>query len=108
MVEFVLCGTRAFLRFLFAGNYLTNDLSFALPTRQTRKLTQIPSVWDHEDVEKLLNAIDTSNPCGKRDYAMILLVTKLGLRSIDVKHLKFENFNWNKNYMEFSQSKTGK
>ena len=34
------------------------------------------------------------NPCGKRDYAIILLVTLLGLRSIDVKRLEFSDFDW--------------
>jgi len=37
-----------------------------------------------------------------------LLVSRLGLRCIDVKRLNFSNFNWNENYLEFSQSKTGR
>lgn len=108
MVEFTLCGTRAFLRFLFVKNYIPKDLSFALPMLQTRKQTRIPSVWDKGDVEKLLNSIDRASSCGKRDYAIILLVTKLGIRSIDVKKMMFEHLNWNENYIEFPQSKTGK
>jgi site-specific recombinase XerD len=106
MVEFVLCGTRSFLRFLHTENYLASDLSGVLPSMQARKQTRIPSVWNHEDLKKLIDAVDRGNPCGKRDYAIILLVTRLGLRSIDVKRLTFENFNWNENYLEFSQSKT--
>ena len=102
MVEFVLCGTRAFLRFLHGENYLSVDWSGALPNKQTR----IQSVWNPDDLQKLISAIDRGNPCGKRDYAIILLVAKLGLRSIDVKRLTFENFNWNENYLEFLQSKT--
>ncbi|WP_420848266.1 hypothetical protein [Photorhabdus australis] len=50
--------------------------------------------------------MDRGNPSGKRDYAIILLVTRLGLRCIDVKHLTFSNFNWTENYLELSQSKT--
>jgi len=75
MVEFVLCGTRAFLRFLHGEGHLGADLSGALPNMQTRRHTRIPSVWDHEDIRKLIGAIDRGNPCGKRDYAIILLVT---------------------------------
>lgn len=108
MVEFVLCGTRAFLRFLHSENILTADLSGSLPCMQARRQTRIPSVWNHSDLTKLLAAIDRGNPSGKRDYAIILLVARLGLRSIDVKRLTFENFNWNENYLEFSQSKTQK
>lgn len=106
MVEFVLCGTRAFLRFLHGEKVLPADLSQALPCMQARKQTRIPSVWKKEDLLKLLSAIDRGNPSGKRDYAIILLVTRLGLRCIDVKHLTFSNFNWNDNYLELSQSKT--
>ena len=108
MVEFVLCGTRAFLRFLHNEKILAVDLSDTIPCMQVRKQTRIPSVWNKEDLIKLLAAIDRGNPSGKRDYAIILLVTRLGLRCIDVKRLTFSNFNWNENYLEFSQSKTGR
>jgi site-specific recombinase XerD len=106
MVEFVLCGTRAFLRFLHSEKVLAADLSQSLPCMQARKQTRIPSVWEKDDLLKLLSAIDRGNPSGKRDYAIILLVARLGLRCIDVKHLTFSNFNWNDNYLELSQSKT--
>lgn len=108
MVEFVLCGVRCFLRFLRSENVITTDLWESLPNMQVRKQTRIPSVWKKEDLLKLLEAIDRGNPSGKRDYAIILLVTRLGLRCIDVKHLTFSNFNWNENYLEFTQSKTKK
>ena len=108
MVEFVLCGTRAFLRFLHGENVLTEDFSGALPSMQVRRQTRIPSVWNHDDLQKLLAAIDRGNPSGKRDYAILLLVARLGLRCIDVKRLTFSNFNWNENLLEFSQSKTTK
>jgi integrase len=108
MVEYVLCGTRAFLRFLYNESIVTADLSESLPNIQSRKQTRIPSVWDKDDLLKLLDAIDRGNPSGKRDYAIILLVARLGLRCIDVKRLTFSNFDWNANYFEFSQSKTGR
>jgi integrase len=55
---------------------------------------------------KLLDAIDRGNPSGKRDYAIIMLAARLGLRCIDIKRLKFSSFNWDEKYIEFSQSKT--
>lgn len=108
MVEFVLCGTRCFLRFLHDEKVLAADLSESLPCMQSRKQTRIPSVWKKDDLLRLLAAIDRGNPSGKRDYAIILLVARLGLRCIDVKRLTFAEFNWNENYLEFSQSKTKK
>jgi len=106
-VEFVLCGMRAFLRFLYEEKYLSDDLSGNLPGIKTSRQTRIPSVWPHDDLLKLLNVIDRGNPSGKRDYAIILLVVRLGLRSIDVKRLTFSNLKWAENRIEFSQSKTG-
>jgi integrase len=108
MVEYVLCGTRAFLRFAHNEGAVMADFSESLPNIQSRKQTRIPSVWDKDDLLKLLEAIDRGNPSGKRDYAIILLVARLGLRSIDVKRLTFSNFNWNEKYFEFSQSKTSR
>ena len=106
MVEYVLCGTRAFLRFLHSEKTVSADFSESLPNIQSRKQTRIPSVWAKDDLLKLLEAIDRGNPSGKRDYAIILLVARLGLRCIDVKRLIFSNFNWNEKYFEFTQSKT--
>jgi site-specific recombinase XerD len=106
MVEFMLCGTRVFLRFLHTEKYLSEDLSRSLPWIQTRRQIRIPSVWEHDDLFKLLGVIDRGNPSGKRDYAMILLVTRLGLRSIDVKRLTFSNLKWEENRIELIQSKT--
>ena len=108
MVEFVLCGTRAFLRFLSSENAVSADFSESLPNIQSRKQTRIPSVWDKADLIKLLEAIDRGNPSGKRDYAMIMLAARLGLRCIDIKRLTFSNFNWKESYLEFSQSKTSR
>jgi len=106
MVEFTLCGTRVFLRFLHSEHYLIDDLSGNIPCIKSRRQIRIPSVWEQDDLLKLLNAIDRGNPSGKRDYAMILLVTRLGIRSVDVKGLTFSNFKWNENRVEFMQSKT--
>jgi integrase len=54
-----------------------------------------------------LDVIDRGNPTGKRDYAMILLVARLGLRSMDVKHLQLEHLHWADNRIEFVAFKTG-
>jgi len=105
-VEFTQCGMRAFLRFLNIEKYLSEDLSENLPSIQSRRQTRIPSVWEHGDLIRLLDVIDRGNPSGKRDYAMILLVARLGLRCIDVKRLTLSNLKWEENRIELIQSKT--
>lgn len=105
-VEFTFCGVRSFLRFLHSEQILGEDLSGCLPCLKSRRQTRIPSVWECDDLQKLLDAIDRGNPSGKRDYAIILLVARLGLRSVDVKNLTFSNMKWGENQIEFTQSKT--
>src|SRR5690625_1891888 len=105
-VELALCSTRSFLRFLYLNNIHSEDLSQNTPSIKVRKQNRIPSVWTQENVKKLLSAIDTGNPSGKRDYAIILLVARLGLRTLDVKRLKLNNLKWQDNKIVFTQSKT--
>ena len=63
------------------------------------------SVWDPSDVRKVLQAVDRGNPCGKRDYAIILLITRLGLRGVDVKRLRFADLDWPGNGVSVVQAK---
>lgn len=107
-VELELCGLRSFLRYLYANELHSHDLAETIPAIKTRKQNRIPSVWTPEHVSKLLDVIDRGNPAGKRDYAMLLLVTRLGLRTIDIKHLKLENLKWRDNRIELVQSKTSR
>jgi site-specific recombinase XerD len=105
-VEQQLCGLRSFLRYLHSNNLHQQDLTTAIPPLKSRKQNRIPSVWTQENVIKLLEVIDRGNPAGKRDYAIILLVSRLGLRTIDIKRLKLDNLKWRDNRLEFVQSKT--
>ena len=99
---------RSLLQFLHTNGYHGQDLRDAVPHQQWRPGSSIPSTWNQEDVLALLEAIDRGNPCGKRDYAIILLVARLGLRAGDVRTLKLENLKWDTNRIEFVQSKTSK
>jgi integrase/recombinase XerD len=107
-VELQLCGLRSLLRYLHANGIHHQDLAESLPAIKARKQNRIPSVWTPENVAKLLDAIDRGNPAGKRDYAIILLVARLGIRTIDVKHLRLEHLNWQSNRLTFIQSKTAR
>jgi integrase len=106
-VEQKLCALRSFLRFASGDGLLDVAIVDAVPAVKSRKQTRIPSVWDPADVSKVLEAVDRGSPCGKRDYAMILLVTRLGLRGIDVKRLEFSDFDWPANRLSVVQAKTG-
>ncbi|MCA1681609.1 MAG: site-specific integrase, partial [Actinobacteria bacterium] len=106
-VEQKLCAVRSFLRFASADGLVDAAVLDGLPAVRSSKQVRVPSVWDPGDVARILNAVDRGNPCGKRDYAIILLVTRLGLRGVDVKRLEFADFDWPGNRLRVMQAKTG-
>jgi site-specific recombinase XerD len=105
-VEQNICSLRAFFRFLFGEGILRTDFAAKLPMVKARKQTSIPSVWSTEELTKLIGAIDRASPKGKRDYAIILLACRLGLRCRDIKHLRMGDFHWAEKKLCFVQSKT--
>jgi integrase len=107
-VEQKLCAVRSFLRFAAHQGQVDADVLKAVPTVKSSKYARVPSVWDAADVTKILDGIDRGNPSGKRDYAIIALIARLGLRSIDVKRLEFDDFDWPGNRLWVNQAKTGR
>jgi site-specific recombinase XerD len=106
-VEQKLCAVRSFLRFASAAGLVDAACLDAVPAAHSSRQARIPSVWDPGEVARIVEAIDRGNPCGKRDYAIILLITRLGLRGIDVRRLEFADFDWPGNRLLVTQAKTG-
>ena len=103
----IVSSVRLFLQFLAMRGILPRDLSEALPKVRVTQNAAIPSVWDAELVIKLLQAVDRSSPVGKRDYAMLLLASRLGLRSRDLRTLRLDDLDWEASIVAIVQSKTG-
>lgn len=106
-VEQKLCAVRSFLKFASQQGWVNVQLLNLVPAVKSSKYARVPSVWDAADVTKILDAIDRGNPCGKRDYAIIMMITRLGLRSIDIKRLELDDFDWPSNRLWVKQVKTG-
>ena len=77
-----------------AEGLLDAAVADAVPAARSTKQARVPSVWEPGEVERVLEAIDRGNPSGKRDYAIILLIARLGLRGVDVKRLELADFDW--------------
>ena len=99
---------RIFFRYLYEHYILSVNYSRIIPKDNYRNQPKLPSTFTDEEIVALLDAIDRGNPKGKRDYAILLLATKLGLRASDICELRFENINWEHNIIRFNQNKTGK
>ncbi|MCC7574964.1 tyrosine-type recombinase/integrase, partial [Candidatus Woesearchaeota archaeon] len=102
----ILTTLRVFLRFLYQNGYTVADLSVSIPKQNRYYYPAVPSTWNPEEVKKMLAAIDRGNPRGKRDYAILLLVAKLGIRAGDIKSLKLSDLDWTSRIISIIQEKT--
>ncbi|MBU3138268.1 site-specific integrase [Clostridium gasigenes] len=105
-ISAILTTLRVFLRFLYLNSYTKNDLSIIVPKQKKYYYPSIPSTWKEDEVRQILESIDRGNPTGKRDYAIILLVAKLGIRAGDIKNMKLSDLNWNSKSIVITQEKT--
>jgi len=97
---------KTFIGLLFTEELITADLRGCLPHVRIMRQAFVPSSWKVEDVQKMLDSIDRNNPEGKRDYAILLLVTRLGLRVSDIRNLRLGNLNWTRKNIAITMFKT--
>jgi site-specific recombinase XerD len=102
----ILTTLRVFLRFLYLKQYTQEDLSLKIPKQKKYYYPPVPSVWKQEDVVHMLESIDRGNPAGKRDYAILLLVSRLGIRAGDLKSLNLTDLDWESKTIIVKQDKT--
>ena len=104
----VLSALRGFLRYMEANELTSVCLSRALPAGGRSPTPVVPALTVEEE-QRLLAAAEPlrATAVGKRNYAMLLLALRLGLRSIDIIHLKREDIHWQSNTLEIVQAKTG-
>jgi len=85
---------RSFLRFLFVRGETRGDLALAIPMVRQERFVNMPRHLPAEDVERLLAACDLSSMTGRRDYALLLLLARLGLRAGEIMALQLEDVRW--------------
>ena len=97
---------RSFLRFLLLRGFVGQDFCPVLPRIPVPRDALVPSVWEPELLEKLLQAVDRTSPKGRRDYAIMMLAARLGLRVGDIRALRLDDINWRSATIELIQTKT--
>lgn len=85
---------RSFLRFLLQRGAIQTDLARTLPGVANWRLAHLPKSLPPEQVERLLACCDRRTPTGKRDYAVLLLLARLGLRGGEVLAMTLEDLDW--------------
>jgi site-specific recombinase XerD len=102
----VLIIIKGYLRYLYHHQLISTDFSIVIPKDNYKSQAQLPSTFSREEIKLLLESIDRGNPRGRRDYAVLLLAAKLGLRASDLAGLKFEHILWEQHLISFEQIKT--
>jgi len=99
---------RLFCRFLYEQKYIDINVEYVIGRNNYPKREKLPSVYDADEIKRIEEAVGQSSAVGKRDFAMLLLATRLGLRSSDIAGLTFGNLDWDRNIICLTQSKTKK
>lgn len=100
----VLSALRVFLSFLWMTGETAINLTAAVPSSGSRKVGVVPTLTAEEEVQ-LLQSIDRSTCLGKRNYAMVLLAIRTGLRTVDIINLKLTDIDWRSNTINIIQQK---
>jgi site-specific recombinase XerD len=99
---------RAFFRWAGAKGWLSNVLSDAVPRPRQYRFVTLPDVLHESEVDRILAAADRSTPLGRRDYAILLLAARYGLRPSDIRHLTLDQIDWRQAQINVRQIKTGR
>ena len=102
----ILSSIRCFLRCMFSNSITQNDISIFIPAGSRYPVKPVQKLWTYEEVTNLLQSVERSDSIGKRDYAIMLLVIRYGMRTGDVRNLKLVDINWDSMTIRFRQSKT--
>jgi len=97
---------RVFLKFIAVIGTTEADLSTLVP--HYKQSFKVPVTYTHDEISKVLDVIDRSTSIGKRDYAMLLMAIRLGMRSSDIRSITLDDIEYKNDKLVFTQQKTGK
>jgi integrase len=92
--KLVVCALRSLLRFLHVEGLIPGPLAEAVPSVAGWKLAGLPRSLSPSEVRRLLAAFDRRTRSGRRDYAMAILLVRLGLRAGEVTALTLDDIDW--------------
>jgi len=85
---------RSLLRFLHAEGHIDRPLAHTVPAASGWRLAGLPKRLELGQVRALLDGCDRSTVVGRRDFAVVLLLARLGLRAFEVAGLSLDDVDW--------------
>jgi hypothetical protein len=101
------CVLRVFLRYAHREGATATDLSGALDRPQFYRLSSIPRSITWEEVGLMLAGVDRRTPCGKRDWAILMLLITYGLRGREVAALTLDDIDCKRERLAVPERKAG-
>jgi len=93
-MQLITSALRGFFRFLRYRGDIVLDLASSVPTVANWRRSEIPKYLSHVDVERLLQDCNRTTVIRHRDYAVLLLLARLGLRAGEVVAMVLDDIDW--------------
>ena len=104
----IVSALRVLFRFWREEHIVDDRFEELFDTYKTHKLERIPSYFTANEVMRIEQSVSRNSANGKRNYAMLLLASRLGLRASDIADLQFSDIDWDKNMITLTMQKTKK
>ena len=85
---------RSLFKFLFWSGKTKRNLANSVPRVAQPKAANLPRYLNPEEVQRLIEAVRTNDAIGRRNYAMLLLIARLGLRAPEVIAIRLDDIDW--------------
>jgi site-specific recombinase XerD len=92
--KLIVCSLRSLLRWLHVSGQMPRSLAKAVPSVAGWRLSNLPKALTAGEVARLLASCDRRTRTGRRDYAVLLLLVRLGLRAGEVARLGLDEIDW--------------
>ena len=97
---------KDFLTYLFIENITLENLSIYVPKIKGNRKKKLPTYLKQDHIEKLLESIPKTRKVDIRNYAIILIAARLGLRISDILNIKLKDIDWKNYKLNVTQPKT--
>jgi integrase/recombinase XerD len=92
--KYIVCGLRSLLRYLYVAGHIDAALDAAVPAAAGWRLAGLPVTFGPVEVARLLASCDRRSTFGRRDYAVLVVLSRLGLRAGEVAALELAGIDW--------------
>ena len=99
---------RVFFRWAAVQGWVAASLGDSVPKPRQYRHVNLPDVLSAAEVERILGVVDQSTALGRRDYAILLLAARYGLRPCDIRQLTLDDIDWRAGRIDLRQLKTGR